>query len=149
VNQRETANLVMEALAHAVSGDSHGAATTLQTIGQNSDGNAMYGVCCALAAAGEHAMRRLYGDQAPQPGSGDLWVMEKITPGAMENDPAKAFALRFLISYANRDTATCLALYSAAWNASDDEYVASVAALLNDVAGITRLALDRQKGDQS
>lgn len=138
--------LVLEALAHAVAGNSDGAATTLMTLGQQSDAARMYGVCCALAGAGTIALQKIYGDRAPRPESGDMWVMEQLKPGALNDDPPKAFAARFLVAYANGDTDTCLALYDAAFKASDDEYGESIVALLADVAGITRLALDQQKG---
>jgi len=147
MDTRETSQLVMDALAHAVSGNADGAATALQTIGQQSNGSEMYGVCCALAAAGVQALRSIYGDRAPQSGSAGMWVLEQLKPGALDGDPAGAFAMRFLIAYANRDSANCLALYDAAWKASDDEFVESVSALLAEVAGITRLALDQQKGE--
>jgi hypothetical protein len=137
--------LVMEALAHAIAGDVDEAATALMTLGQRGDGNLMYGVCCALASAGEHFLRRIYGDRAPQPESGDLWVMQQLHPGVLAKDPPKAFAMRFLVASANQDTATCLALYEAAYKASDDEYVDSIGALLADVAGIGRLAIEQQQ----
>lgn len=133
--------LVMEALAHAVAGESDEAAAALLTLGQRGDGNLMYGVCCALASAGEHSLRRIYGDHAPKLASGDMWVMQQLQPGAPDDDPPKTFCVRFLIAYANEDTATCMALYQAAYDASDEQYVDSIAALLATVAGIIRLAL--------
>lgn len=136
--------LVMEALAHAVAGEPDEAAAALMTLGQRGDGNLMYGVCCALASAGEHSLRRIYGDRAPQPGSGDMWVMQQLQTGAVDDDPPKAFSLRFLVAYANEDTATCMALYQAAYDASDEQYVASIGALLATVAGIICLALKQR-----
>lgn len=141
----ETASeLVMEALAHAIAGDAHEAATAMLTLGQHGDGNLIYGVCCAIAAAGTHFLQRIYGDQAPQPEAGDMWAMQELTPGALDDDPPKAFAMRFLVAYANGDTTTCMALYEAAYKASDDEYVDSVAALLGETAAIARLAMEER-----
>lgn len=142
----ETASeLVMEALAHAVAGDADEATVALMTLGQQGDGNLMYGVCCALAAAGEHALRTLYGELAPDVSHGELWGMQELVPGALSEDPPKAFAMRFLVAYANKDMPACLALYEAAYRASDEQYVDSIAALLADVAGIARLAIEQRK----
>lgn len=142
-----TSKLIMDALAHAVAGQADQAATALQTIGSQTDGAQMYGVCCALAGAGVIALRRIYGDRAPKHGSGDMWVLEQLKPGALSDDPPKSFAIRFLVAYANGDTDTALALYDAAYEASDEQYIDSVCALLANVAGITRLALGQQKDD--
>lgn len=139
------AELVMEALAHAVAGEADEASMALMTLGTRGDGNLMYGVCCALASAGEHFLRQFYGDRAPQRGADDLWVIEQLQPGVLADDPPKAFAMRFLVASANQDTATCLALYEAAYGASDDEYVDSIGALLATVAGIGRLAIEKHK----
>ncbi len=143
MDQKQTGDLVFEALAQAVDGNAGEAATALMTIGQASDDNRMYGVCCAIASAGTHALALVYGDRAPKPGTSDMYVLQELEPGAIEADPPKAFAVRFLTAYANGDTDTCLALFDAALRSSDDEYVSSVCALLADVAGIYRLALDR------
>lgn len=139
--------LVFDALAHAVAGDAKGAFTAMQTLGQQSDGAMMYGACCGLAQAGALMLKKFYGDQAPKPGEG-MWVMEQLKPDAPA-DPAETFGMRFLIAWANGDTDTCDALHLAAWKATDDQYVDSIAALLATVAGITRLALDKQRGDRS
>lgn len=143
MDQKQTGDRVFEALAQAVAGNASEAATALMTIGQTSDNNRMYGVCCAIASAGTHALGLVYGDRAPKPGTTDMYVLQELEPGAIEADPPKAFAVRFLTAYANGDTDTCLALFDAALRSSDDEYVSSVCALLADVAGIYRLALDR------
>lgn len=142
MDQKQTGDLVFEALAQAVAGNASEAATALMTIGQESDNNVMYGVCCAIASAGTHALGLVYGDQAPTPETG-MYVLQELKPGAMKADPPKAFAVRFLTAYANGDTATCMALFSAALHSDGDQYVDSVCALLADVAGIYRLALKR------
>ncbi|MFE7360693.1 MULTISPECIES: hypothetical protein [Streptomyces] len=143
MDQKETGDLVFEALAQAVAGNTSEAATALMTLGQASDNNRMYGVCCAIASAGAHALGLVYGDRAPKPGTSDMYVLQELVPGATDADPPKAFAVRFLTAYANGDTGTCMALYNAALRSSDEEFVDSVCALLADVAGIYRLALKR------
>ncbi|WP_327435691.1 hypothetical protein OG279_09495 [Streptomyces sp. NBC_01201] len=134
-------NLIFDALAHAVAGNSEKAADALSDLGQNSDNSQMYGVCCAIAGAGEHVLRRIYGDQAPTDGTG-MFVLEGLEPGAVV-DPPELFALRFLTAYANNDPDTCMALFSAALQSDGDQYVDSVCALLAHVAGLCRLALKR------
>lgn len=143
MDQKQTEDLIFDAIAHAVDGNASEAATALMTIGQNADNNLMYGVCCAIASAGTHALGLVYGDRAPKPGTTDMYVLQELVPGTAETDPPKAFAMRFLTAYANGDTDTCMALFNAALRSSDDEFVDSVCALLADVAGIYRLALDR------
>lgn len=147
MDKEATTTLLIEALVNAVDGNAHQAATALQTLGQQSDGNEMYGVCCALSEAGVIALRRIYGDRAPKPGTADMWAMQQLTPTAGD-DPAEQFSLRFLIAYANGDKPTALALYNAAYKASDEEYVDSIGALLATVAGITRLSLDKTRGER-
>lgn len=145
MDNREASTLVLDAIGYAVAGDTERAADTITTLGSQSDANLMYGACCALAEAGKLALQQIYGDQAARPESGDMWVFEEMEPGALADDPPKAFAMRFLIAYCNGDRDTTLALWGASLKASDEEHVASVCALLVDVAGITRLALDQQK----
>ncbi|MEU0317086.1 hypothetical protein [Nocardioides sp. NPDC006273] len=141
----ETSQAVFDMLGKAVAGDICGAATALQTIGMASDNSRMYGVCCAIAEAGKHVLHQLYGEHAPRPGTPDMFVMQELVPGATADDPAEAFALRFLTAWANGDRATTLALFNAALDASDEEYVSSVGALLANVAGLCRLALKRKR----
>lgn len=147
MDTREASTLVMDAIGYAVAGDTERAADTITTLGTQSDPNLMYGACCAIAEAGKLMLQQIYGEQAARPENGDMWVFEQLTPGALDNDPAKAFAMRFLIAYCNGDSDTTLALWEAALKASDEEHVASVCALLVDVAGITRLALEQRKSD--
>ncbi|MEU3620636.1 hypothetical protein ABZ725_51630 [Streptomyces sp. NPDC006872] len=148
MNTDDTANLVFEALAYAVAGQGDDAARHLITIGSQSDDNRMYGVCCAIAAAGEHMLCQLYGERAPRPEHGDMWVLKQLQPGAMDSDPPKAFAARFLVAYCNKDNQTTLALFAAALASEGDQYVDSVCALLVMVAGISRLAIDEKRGGQ-
>lgn len=145
MNQEETTQAVWDMLGLAVGGDINGAATILQNVGMASDDHRMYGVCCGLAEAGKHVLHQLYGDQAPRPGTTDMFVMQELVPGATADDPPATFALRFLTAWANGDRATTLALFEAALSASDEEYVSSVGALLANVAGLCRLALKRKR----
>lgn len=147
MDTRAASQLVFDALAHAVAGDVEGSFAAMQTLGLQSDGAMMYGACCGLAEAGKLMLTKFYGDQAPKPGEG-IWVMEQLKSDA-PTDPAETFGLRFLIAWANGDTDTCDALHLAAWKATDDQYVDSITALLATVAGITRLALDKQRGERS
>jgi hypothetical protein len=145
MNQEETSQAVFDMIGLAVDGDISGAATLLQNVGMASDTHRMYGVCCALAEAGKHVLRQMYGDQAPCPGTPDMFVLQELVPGATDQDPPEAFALRFLTAWANNDRDTTLALYNAALKGSDDEYVSSVGALLAHVAGLCRLALKQKR----
>lgn len=140
MDRHQTVALIQEALASAMEGNADGAATALQALGENTTSNEMYGVCCAFATAGKHALELLYGKQAKNA----QWVLEEIRPGSLGKDPAKTFSVRFLTAYASGDNETCLALYQAAVNATDEEYVDSVLALLADVASILRLALEEK-----
>ena len=137
--------LIYEALAHGVAGDRDGAIDKLNTVCEDADGPRMYGVCCALAEAGTHMLRKLYGDQAPKTPDDGMFVFQELAPGALDDDPAKAFSMRFLTAWANGDTDTTGALFSAATRASNVQYIDSVCALFADVIGICRLAVDEQK----
>lgn len=145
MNQEETAQAVWDMLGLAVTGNISGAATMLQNVGMASDTSRMYGVCCALAEAGKQVLHQLYGNHAPRPGTPDMFILQELVPGATDEDPADAFALRFLTAWANDDRDTTFALYDAALNASDEEYVSSVGALLANVAGLCRLALKQKR----
>jgi hypothetical protein len=144
MDKDRAASLIYEALAYAVAGEADKAATNLVTLGENCDDNEMYGTCCAIAEAGAFMLRKLYGDKAPTTPEEGMWVLQPLVPGAVDQDPAKAFSMRFLIATANGDRPTTLALFNAALHAGGDEYVDSVGSLLADVAGITRLVMDQQ-----
>ncbi|WP_413102263.1 hypothetical protein [Streptomyces sp. Inha503] len=144
MDQEQAARLTYEAIAHAVAGEADQAATNLITLGQGSDDNQMYGVCCAIAEAGAHMLRKIYGDRAPKTPDEGMWAIQPLKPGAVDENPPKAFAVRFLIAYANGDQQTTLALFNAALHSDGNQYVDSVCALLADVAGITRLAIDQR-----
>ncbi|MFF1958005.1 hypothetical protein ACFVWX_13565 [Streptomyces sp. NPDC058220] len=137
MDQAEASKLVFNALAHAVAGDSDAAATSLESLGTQSDNHQMYGVCCAIAEVGKRMMQRLFGEQPTD----SMVVLQELKPGAAMADPHRAFALRFLTAYANDDRDMTLALFDTALAAGGEQYVESVCALLAEVAGLCRLAL--------
>ncbi|MFJ5070204.1 hypothetical protein ACIQC7_27725 [Kitasatospora sp. NPDC088556] len=144
MNDDKTVALIQQAIGSAAHGDADTAARALEALGQNSDNNRMYGVCCAIAAAGTHTLQLLYGSQAPTADNGAMWATTEFVPGAFAADPAEAFATRFLVAYSNGDTDTCLALFETALQAEGEQYVASVCALLTAVGQLVRLALDEK-----
>ncbi|WP_319052639.1 hypothetical protein [Streptomyces europaeiscabiei] len=145
MSTEDASRLIFEALAHGVAGEGDTAISKLNSVCEDADGPRMYGVCCALAEAGTHMLRKLYGDQAPKTPADGMFVFQELVPGATLDDPAKTFSMRFLTAWANGDTDTTNALFSAATRASNVQYIDSVCALFADVIGITRLALDEQK----
>jgi len=149
VNDAVAAELIFEALAHGVAGDADTAIGKLNTVCEGADGPRIYGVCCALAEAGAHMLRRIYGDKAPKTPEDGMFVLQELQPGAMNDDPAKAFAVRFLIAWTNGDRDTTNALFTAATRASNEQYIDSVCALFVDVIGITRLAVEQTEGSKS
>ncbi|MFJ2675085.1 hypothetical protein [Streptomyces sp. NPDC087525] len=140
MDHAEASKLIFTALTHAVAGDSDAAATSLESLGTQSDNNQMYGVCCAIAEAGKHVLPRLFGEQPAD----SMVVLQELEPGAALADPHRAFALRFLTAYANNDQPMTLALFDTALAAGGEQYVESVCALLAEVAGLCRLALDQR-----
>lgn len=66
-------------------------------------------------------------------------------PRRPDRRPPQAFALRFLVAYSNGDTDTCSALFGAALSSGDEQYPASVCALLSVVADLVRLALAEKR----
>jgi hypothetical protein len=145
ISTEDASQLIYEALAHGVAGDADTAISKLNSVCENADGPRMYGVCCALAEAGAHMLRRLYGDQAPASPDEGIFILQELQPGAVDDDPAKAFSVRFLTAWANGDRETTDALFTAATHASNEQYIDSVCALFADVIGITRVALEQQK----
>jgi hypothetical protein len=145
MSTEDASKLIFEALAHGVAGEGDTAIDKLNSVCEDADGPRMYGVCCALAEAGSHMLRKVYGDQAPKTSEDGMFVFQELQPGALADDPARTFAMRFLTAWANGDTDTTNALFTAATHASNEQYIDSVCALFADVIGITRLALDEQK----
>jgi len=136
------AQLSFRALAHATAGEGDQAASLLTTIATNADTHQMYGICCGFAEAGKLMLTRIFGDQAPGPGG--MWVLEQIKPGALD-DPAEAFAARFLVAYANGDKVMTLDMYQALLESDPDTYTDSVCTLLAEVAGICRTAIKQKR----
>ncbi|MFD5031673.1 hypothetical protein ACFWM0_14845 [Streptomyces sp. NPDC058405] len=141
MDQDQLYPLVMTTIGHALDGNSAAAASSMMEIGQQGDHYDVYGACCAFAEVGKAALKKIYGDRAPDPSRGDMWAMHLLKPG--EADGPDLFASRFIVAYANNDPDATLALFHSALDASDDEYVSSVAALLAAMAGLSRLALDQ------
>jgi hypothetical protein len=142
----ETASqLLYEALAHGVAGDSEGAINKINSVCEGADTARVYGVCCGLAEAGAHMLRQIYGDKAPKTPEEGMFVLQELEPGALGKDPAKAFSVRFLTAWANGDRDSTGALFDAALRGTNEQYIDSVCALFADVVGITRLALEEQK----
>lgn len=136
--------LVWEALGAAVSGDGKGAANALYRIGTSTDSHGVYGACCAFAEAGKQILHQLYGSDIPAEAH---WGIAELEPGGLTANAPRTFALRFLAAYANDDKPTCLALFNAAINASGDDYVDSVSALLIVVGQLGQLALREKQTD--
>src|SRR5690554_5019115 len=101
---------VIRAFNAAVDRDLSGVADALDAIGTTGDPFDMYAACCGFAEIGKGALKKIYGDRAPRPEQGDMWVIEEMQPGALSDDPPKAFAARFLIAYCNDDKKTAPAL---------------------------------------
>lgn len=133
-------------LGAAVEGRGDEAARLMGELGADSDGPRMYGVCCGLAEAGRHALRKLYPAMIWEP-SGSMYVLQELQPGGMDKNPADTWAARFVVAWANRDTANTDALFGVAEAMPGDGFPDCVCALLCTVAGVCRLALDKQKSE--
>ncbi|MFI1165587.1 hypothetical protein ACH4UM_18725 [Streptomyces sp. NPDC020801] len=142
MNDERLTQLVRDAFHFAVDADAESVATILGEIGTSGDPFDMYKACCGFAEIGRAALTKLYGDRAPDRSRGDMFYIEELQ-GSLTDDPPKAFAARFLIAYCNDDKDTAPALFRAALEAGGVQYVDSVCALVADVAGIARLALDQ------
>lgn len=139
MTREERAQLIYEALGHAVNGDAERAADLLVRIGCSSTPTDMFGVCCGLAHAGKHVLGKL--GLTVDLAAGDVMALiPTAANGQLPDDPAGLFSTRFLVAYCNDDYPTCNALFDTALRAHPDEYVASVCALLANVAGLARLA---------
>lgn len=140
MNTETASQLIYEALAAAASGNTETAFDKFNAVCENADVPCMYGVCCALAEAGTHMIRQIYGDKAPASPEEGMFVLQELQPGAVGDDPAKAFSVRFLTAWANGDRDTTDALFAAATRASNEEFIDSVCALFADAVGLIRLA---------
>lgn len=142
--QEQVGHDVFEMIALAVADEQDKAANKLTELGERLDTNAMYGVCCGIASAGIHAMKKMHGGKGPDLARGDMWALEELRPGASTSDPPAAFAARFLVAFGNDDRPGTLALFGTALHAGPEPYVESVCALLAQTAGLCRLALKEQ-----
>jgi len=146
MDDNRLAELVQQAFHFALDANADRVAGCLDEIGTSGDPFDMYKACCGFAEIGRAALTKLYGDRAPDRERGDMFYIEELQPGALSEDPPKAFAARFLIAYCNDDKETAPALFRAALEAGGVEYVDSMCALIADVAGIARLALKQGAG---
>lgn len=143
MNDDHLAELVQNAFHFAYEADADSVATCLDEIGTSGDPLDMYKACCGFAEIGRAALTKIYGNRAPDRDRGEMFAIEELQPGSLTDDPPKAFAARFLIAYCNDDNDTAPALFRAALEAGGVQYVDSVCALVADVAGIARLALEK------
>jgi len=142
ITQEETARRIEHMIGAAIVRDTEQTADILTGLGESLGPTGMYGVCCAVAEVGKGCLTMLYGDQAPKTAE-DMWVFEEVEPGALADDAAGTFAMRFLVAYANGDRTTALALYNATLTGGGDHHVRSVCTLVSNVAGLARLALEQ------
>jgi hypothetical protein len=134
------ARLTMDALQFAILQDADRAAEAIDEIGLSGDPFDMYAACCGFAETAKRAMVKVLGDK-PNLAAGDMWMVQELKPGGMDADPAKTFAVRFLIAYANDDKDMAPVLYRAALEAGPEQFADSVCALLGDAADLHRLSL--------
>lgn len=144
MSTEEAGQKVFEMISAAVDRNAEDATDLLAQVMTDGDTNRGYGVCCAIATAGERAMNVLFGDKAPAIEHGGQWVVEQLKPGGLD-DPHKAFAVRFLIAYANGQTDTARTHFETMAKAGPHAYVAGVSQLLCDVAGLCRTALEQHE----
>lgn len=133
MTDEQATKAIWDMIGHAVEGRAEQAALLLMEIGQDSDSPRMYGVCCGIAEVGKQVLRKLYPAMVWGP-SGYMWAIKQL--GAGDGDPAETWAARFLVAWANNDTANTDALYRVAVDGTDDEYGSSICALLTTVAGL-------------
>lgn len=140
MDRKRLAQLTMDALSFAILADADRATEALNEIGTSGDPFDMYSACCGFAEVAKRAMTKVFRDE-PNLAAGDMWVLEELKPGGLDDDPAKTFAVRFVVAYANDDKDTAPALYRAALEAGPEQFTESVCALLADAADLHRLSL--------
>lgn len=139
MEQDQLLRLTMDAISFAVLRDVDRATQALDEIGASGDPFDMYSACCGFADVARRAMTKVLGAE-PNLAAGDMWAIEELEPGGMGADPAKVFAVRFMVAYANDDKDTAPALFRAALEAGPEQYTESVCALLADAADLHRLS---------
>lgn len=139
MDRDQLAQLTMDAMSFAVLADADRATEALDGIGASGDPFDMYSACCGFAEIAKRAMVKVFGDK-PNLAAGDMWMIEELKPGGLDADPAKTFAIRLLIAYANDDKDMAPALFRTALEAGPDQFTESVCALLADAADLHRLS---------
>lgn len=135
--------LINQAIQDTAAGRWDEAGAGLSELGQISDAWAMYAACTAFARAGVHALRYLWGPEFA-PGSGRMLALQEPYPGAGDDDPAGAWAMRFLTAYANGDKDTATALYFTALEVGGEEFPTRVARLLRLAGELTASAMAKE-----
>ncbi|MFE7928361.1 hypothetical protein ACFU6S_06405 [Streptomyces sp. NPDC057456] len=131
------------ALGAAISGDTEIVNTLFAELDEQIGSERMYDVHSGIAHAGEHLLYRIYQEQAPNVAAGGIWTVELLRPQAVDEEPHAMYAIRFLVAYANRDHATCIALFRAAESHGRDHVAACTWQLVSDIATLARSVLDR------
>ncbi|CAL9609329.1 hypothetical protein SUDANB1_05592 [Streptomyces sp. enrichment culture] len=146
MDSKELEGLVSAALVAAIEGDADAAATAVCTLGERSgrDQFEVYAACCAFAEAAKQALVKIYDDQVPDVSRGEMWSMHQL-PGA---DAAETWAMRFVVAYSNDDKPQAMALWRTALNQTDEDYVASVAAVLSTAASLWRTVKQQEEGNR-
>lgn len=140
MDRGQLAQLTMDAMSFAVLSDADRATEALDGIGASGDPFDMYSACCGFAEIAKRAMAKVLGE-SPDLAAGDMWVLEELKPGGLADSPAKTFAVRFMVAYANDDKDTTPALFRAALDAGPEQFTESVCALLADAADLHRMSL--------
>lgn len=139
MDRDQLARLTMDALSFAVLSDADRAVEALDEIGASGDPFDMYAACCGFAEIAKRAMAKVLGE-SPDLAAGDMWILEELQPGGLADSPAKTFAVRFMVAYANDDKDTVPALYRTALEAGPEQFTESVCALLADAADLHRMS---------
>ncbi|MER6976020.1 hypothetical protein ABT317_02930 [Streptomyces carpinensis] len=139
----QAAQHIYAALAAQMGGDADTAAEHIQAVALDGDINRVYGMCCAFAYAAHHSLQILFGDQAPQPERGEMWIVRQLEPELRPDrrdsgvtTAEDLFSLRFIVAYANGDHDTDEAVFTAAAQIGGEHLVRCVAALVADAAGL-------------
>lgn len=137
LDEKTLTGLMEQAFAHTLVMDVDGACNALDAIGTSGDPGDVYAACCGFAEIAKQGMARI----APRPvdvAAGDMWALQEARPGINEEDPYGAFAMRFIVAYANDDRDTCMALFKAALNMDGDHFTRCVCVLLIQAAEMHR-----------
>jgi hypothetical protein len=139
MEKADLVRLAGEALASAVANDADRTTAALDEIAETGDPFDMYCACCGFAETAKRAMVKLIGE-SPDLAAGDMWALQNLRPDLPDTEPAKTFARRFIVAYANDDKDTVPALYRAALDAGPEQFTESVCELLAETADLERHA---------